>query len=82
MCIVSLVMCVYLVSLKLCGAVDVHMFTASRYNKCPLVQLPSVTAEISYSFNCKGHNSHNHHTVNRCLHTKLPVSAEGQVGGC
>lgn len=66
------------VSLTLSGSLNLLVHTATRYNQCCIVHLPAFTAEILYSFICKG-DSHSHHSVTRCLYSKLPVSAEGQV---
>ena len=65
-------------SLNLSGSLNVYGHTATRYNKCHILNIPALKTNISYEFICK-EDSRGHHYVSRCLHDKLPVSAEGQV---
>ena len=66
-------------SLILQGAFQVYVHTASRYDVCQVMSLPSIKLELSYRFLFKGEDSHTHHYVVRCVSTKLPIIAEGQV---
>ena len=68
-----------LVSLSVRGGLNIFVHTASRYDECQLLTLPLVDIDVGYQFICEG-DSPSHHSVTRCFNSKLPLSAEGQVG--
>lgn len=69
---------VFIVSILLEGCLEAYVYTASRYNKCRILQIPFVSADIQFHFITHG-DSYGHHSVIRCLHDELPLLPNGQV---
>ncbi len=70
-----------IVSVHLLGGLNAFVHNATRYDRCHILNISSININIIYEFICIC-DSHSHHSVIRCLHSKLPISAEGQVCYC
>jgi hypothetical protein len=68
------------VSLEVKCGVQCYVHTASKYDECQLLAIPSVDVMVGFNFRCLGDSSpHDHHRVVRCHVDRLPACPEGQV---
>ena len=65
-------------SLAVDGDLAVYLHMVSHYDECKLVDIPHVHLGLDYSFVCRG-SSHGHHSITRCVPSKLPVQSQGKV---
>ena len=65
--------------LALSGAAQLLVHTASKYDECEVLSLPSVCASVSLHWCVNGGDPNRHHHVVRCAPDRLPIRSDKQV---
>lgn len=60
------------------GNMDVLVHTASKYDECRIIHLPSVKVSLGLNWVCQG-NKNDHHSVMPCAPDKVPEYSSNQV---